>query len=108
MNKATSYEAYKQMSDKTHLDNIKKNPVNFLKQSASDFFITTSKAPIALTDELKPFLKNQSFVTHFKDIIDYRTIDYYSRRYHEENKEVIEYQFEDPKYLMVADSGTDQ
>ena len=104
LNKATSFELYKQISDKNHLDNIKKNPVNFLKQSASDFFVTAETAPIALADKLKPFLKNATFVSHFKDIIDYRTIDYYSRRYHEENQEVIEYKFEDSKYLMVADS----
>lgn len=105
LNKATSYEDYKQMTDKVHLDNIKKNPVNFLKQSASNFFVTTSTAPIALADELKGFLKNEKFVLHFKDIIDYRTIDYYSRRYHEENKETIEYEIGEPKYLMVADFG---
>lgn len=105
LNKATSYETFKQMTDKVHLDNIKKNPVNFLKQSASNFFVTTSTVPIALTDELKEFLKNEIFVSHFKDIIDYRTIDYYSRRYHEENKESVEYEIREQKYLMVADSG---
>lgn len=105
LNKATSYETFKQMTDKVHLDNIKKNPVNFLKQSSSNFFVTISTAPIALADELKGFLKNEVFVSHFRDIIDYRTIDYYSRRYHEENKETIEYEIGEPKYLMVADSG---
>lgn len=105
LTKADSYEAYKMMTDKMHLDNIKKNPVNFLKQSAPDFFIASKTAPIALCEELKAFLANETFVAHFKDIVDYRTVDYYSRRYREAHKADVEYEIGEEPVLMIADSG---
>ena len=72
-----------QITDKEHLANIKKNPVHFLKQSSLDFFISTSSSSIALSQKLLPFLNNEVFVQQFKDIVEYRTMDYYSRRYRE-------------------------
>ena len=93
---------YLKMTDKTHLDNIKKNPVNFLRQSASDFFVRGEKSSIALSDSLKQFLGNETFAAHFKDIIDYRTIDYYSRRYREANEPQVEYKMREEPVLMVA------
>lgn len=102
--KIDSYQAYLNITDKAHLDNIKKNPANFLKQSASDFFMSGKTAPIALCEQLYPFLENPIFVAHFKDIVDYRTIDYYSRRYRESNKTELEYKIEEQPVLMVADS----
>ncbi len=94
------------ITDKAHLDNIKKNPVNFLKQSAPDFFVSTDSALIALSDKLTPFLANPVFAGQVKDIIDYRTIHYYSKKYRESNSSPVEYKIKEPEYLMVADSGT--
>ena len=102
LNKASSFETYMQISNKVHLDNIKKNPVNFLKQSASEFFVATKTSPIALSNELKPFLKNKAFVEHFKDALDYRTVDYYSRRYRAQNDAEPEYKIEESQLLLVA------
>lgn len=103
--KVESYQDYLKITDKAHMDNIKKNPVNFLKQSAPDFFVSTDSALIALCDGLVPFLKNPVFVEQVKDIVDYRTIHYYCKKYRDSIKTPIEYKISDPNYLMVADPG---
>ncbi len=102
--KVNSYQDYLKISDKAHLDNIKKNPVNFLIQSAPDFFVSTKSALISLTDGLVPFLTNPIFVRQVKDIVDYRTVHYYSKKYRDSIKISEEYKIPDPDYLMVADS----
>ena len=79
--------------------------MNFLKQSAPDFFVSTDSALISLCNGLVPFLKDPVFAEHVKDIIDYRTIHYYSKKYRDSIKTPIEYTISDPEYLMVADSG---
>ncbi len=104
LNKANTYEDFLNMSDKIHIENIKKNPVNFLKKSASDFFISTENSPIALSPQLRPFFKNSYFIAHFKDILNYRTIDYYSRRYKDSLNTEIEYKIKEDPALMVADN----
>ncbi len=101
---ADTYQDFLNMTDKNHLDNIKKNPVHFLKQSASNFFVQSKDGPIALSDELLPFIHNQSFIKHFKDILNYRTMDYYSRRYRTENQDVSDIDLTDNQPLaMVAE-----
>lgn len=85
LGKSITYQSFLEITDKEHLANIKKNPVYFLKQSSLDFFISTSSASIALSPKLLPFLNNEVFVQQFKDIVEYRTMDYYSRRYREAN-----------------------
>ena len=104
--KIESYQDFLKITDKVHMDNIKKNPVNFLKQSAPDFFVTNDSALIALSDGLVPYLKNLFFAEQVKDIVDYRTIHYYSKKYRDSNKVPVEYTIKKPNYLMVADSVT--
>lgn len=40
---------------------------------------------LALRDELKDVVGNPVFVEQMKEVIDYRTMDYYQRRYRDEN-----------------------
>lgn len=89
------------------MDAIFKNPVKFFRQSDADFFTSTPSAPLALTSRLTPFLENKTFVQHFKDIIEYRTMDYYSRRYKELSITTPQTQYKIPKEkdLKVADIG---
>lgn len=98
-----TFEEYKSLSDKYHLSNIIKNPVNFLIKSGGEFFIRNEKSSIALSSSIYPFIKNKILVEHYKDIIEYRTMDYYRRRYRkaDENREV-EYRFDSFENLMVA------
>lgn len=103
--KVSSYQDYIKITDKAHLDNIKKNPVNFLKQSSADFFVSSDTGLIALCDNLIPFLENPIFVAQVKDIIDYRTIHYYSMKYRDNHRLPVEYKIPEQGYLKVADSG---
>ena len=40
-----------------------------------------SRSALALRDELAAVIRDPVFVGHVKDVIDYRTMDYYQRRY---------------------------
>ena len=48
------------MTDKDHLQNITKNPVNFLKQSGKGFFVDKEGYLIALKDEMQAVLPEKA------------------------------------------------
>lgn len=76
-----SYDEYKTITDRQHLGNIKRNPVNFFKASGKGFFVDKDGYAIALREDLADVITNPAFVTQMKDIIEYRTMEYYRRRY---------------------------
>ena len=76
-----TYEEYQNISTKKHLSNIKQNPVKFLKASGKGFFIDKESYVIALREELRLIIENTEFKEQMKDIIEYRTMEYYRRRY---------------------------
>ena len=80
-----SYDEYKELDDKFHLKKAKTMPIHFLKASGKGFFIEKEGFTISLREELRPVIDNIAFKYHFKDILDYRTMEYYRRRY-ENNK----------------------
>lgn len=77
-----SYEKYKRITDKQHLRKAKTMPVKFLKASGKGFFIDKDGYAIAIREELKDSIKNKAFIYHMKDILEYRTMEYYRRRYY--------------------------
>lgn len=79
--KEITYESYKAISDKEHLKKILTMPVHFLQESGKGFFIEKEGFAIALRDELKEWIENPTFAEQMKDVITYRTMDYYQRRY---------------------------
>lgn len=79
-----SYEEYKDMTDKQHLTKAKIMPIKFLKASGKGFFIEKEGYAIALREELKDCIKNEALRCHMKDILEYRTMEYYRRRYVEQ------------------------
>ena len=81
LDKNITYEKYKKISDKDHIKKIIKMPVHFLQESGKGFFVEKEGCALALCDELKDIIKNDSFKKHFKDAIEYRAMDYYKRRY---------------------------
>lgn len=81
LKKNITLEEYRSISDNTHLRNILRNPVKFLKASGRGFFVERDGYPIALADSLSAVVQNNAFVEQLKDIIEYRTMDYYRRRY---------------------------
>lgn len=81
LGKNISYEEYKSISDKQHLSNAKRNPIKFLKASGKGFFVEKEGSVLALREDLADIIQNEAFQRHMKDIIEYRTMEYYRRRY---------------------------
>ncbi|WP_022750208.1 DEAD/DEAH box helicase family protein [Lachnobacterium bovis] len=85
----TSYQQYKNMLDKDHVNNIYKNPVKFLAQSGKGFFIINEDRTVSLKKELDKVVNNPIFAEQFGDVIEYRTMDYYSRRLAKDNDDIM-------------------
>lgn len=79
-----SYTDYKAMTDKQHLSKAKSMPIKFLKASGKGFFIEKDDYAIAIRDDLEVVIENVAFKKHMKDVLEYRTMEYYRRRYVEE------------------------
>ena len=67
------------------MSNILKNPVHFLIKSGKGFFVEKEGYAIALSEEMKVVISMPAFAEHMRDIIEYRTMDYYRRRYKEQD-----------------------
>lgn len=76
-----SYADYKAMTDKQHLSKAKNMPIKFLKASGKGFFIEKEGYALAIRDDLQKIISNEAFKNHLKDILEYRTMEYYRRRY---------------------------
>ena len=72
---------YKNITDKQHLSKAKSMPIKFLKSSGKGFFVEKEGYALALREELSVVVGNETFATHMKDILEYRTMEYYRRRY---------------------------
>ena len=83
LDKNMSYEKYKSMPDKAHLKKILTMPVHFLQESGQGFFVKRDGFAISLRSELERYIKNPVFVKQVKDVVEYRVMDYYRRRYRE-------------------------
>ena len=83
LDKDITYEKFKTISDSEHIRKIKQMPVHFLMESGKGFFIQREDAVISLKDEMKDVVRLPGFVEEMKDIIDFRAMNYYQRRYNE-------------------------
>ncbi len=81
-----SYADYKAMTDRQHLSKAKSMPIKFLKASGKGFFIEKEGYAIAIREDLEVVIKNVAFKRHMKDILEYRTMEYYRRRYERDCK----------------------
>ena len=77
----TSYEEYRKITDKQHLSKAKSMPIKFLKASGKGFFIDKDGYALGIRDELADVIKVDAFKRQMKDIIEYRTMEYYRKRY---------------------------
>lgn len=57
-----------------------KQPINALSKTHSDFFIKDNDF-IFLSEDLENYYTNDLFIKHFKDVIDFRTKEYYKNRF---------------------------
>ncbi len=115
--KVKSIEDYRKLTDRYHLSHVLKNPVHFLSTGPGRLYFCTNdngkldnraeeqmegktesrkegktedKSPIAiaLVSSLRKAAKTKAFADQMKDIIDYRTMEYYRSRYNEASKEI--------------------
>ena len=78
-----TYEKYCNISDKDHVKKIMQMPVHFLQESGKGFFVKKDGAALALREELRDVIELDVFAEQMKDVIEYRAMDYYRRRYRE-------------------------
>lgn len=75
------YDKYLKIRDKQHLAKAKSMPIKYLKASGKGFFVEKEGFALALNENLKEIIKNKAFIDNMRDILEYRTIEYYRRRY---------------------------
>lgn len=80
MLKDKSSKNYCNWGKKEYVSLAKRNPIKFLNKSSGKYFIKKENSLLALNDELKEYVEMDSFKQHFKDIIEYLTINYYKNR----------------------------
>ena len=78
-----TYEKYQAISDKDHVKKIIQMPVHFLQESGKGFFVKQDGSALALREDLRDVISMPAFSEQMKDVIEYRTMDYYQRRYRE-------------------------
>lgn len=78
-----TYEKYCAISDKDHVKKILQMPVHFLQESGKGFFVKKEGVTLALREELRDVIDNPTMAEQMKDVIEYRVMDYYQRRYRE-------------------------
>lgn len=87
LDKNMTIQKYNSISDKEHLKKILSMPVHFLLESGKEFFVKKDGVAIGLREELRPIIDNPVMVCQMKDVIDYRAIDYYQRRYRQSQED---------------------
>ena len=78
-----TYEKYCSISDKEHIKKILQMPVHFLQESGKGFFVKKEGTALALKEDLTDVILQPAFGEQMKDVIEYRAMDYYRRRYEE-------------------------
>ncbi len=76
-----TYEDYKKLTDKKHLSKAKSMPIKRLKMSGKGFFVEREGYALALREELGEVVENVVLKEHMKDVLEYRSMEYYRRRY---------------------------
>ena len=76
-----TYEDYKKLTDKKHLSKAKSMPIKRLKMSGKGFFVEKEGYALALREELGEVVENVVLKEHMKDVLEYRSMENYRRRY---------------------------
>lgn len=79
-----TYDKYLKITDKKHLAKAKTMPIKYLKASGKGFFVEKEGFALALNENMKETIKSKAFVDNMRDVLEYRTIEYYRRRYNME------------------------
>ena len=81
LKKDITYEQYQNITGRQHLSNARRNPVHFLTVSGKGFFVEKEGFMLAIREDMQDILGEEAFKKHMRDIIEYRTMEYYRRRY---------------------------
>ncbi len=74
-------EQYRKMTDKEHLTKAKNMPIHFLKESGKGYFVEREGYALAIREEMGEVIRKEAFRRHMGDILEYRVMEYYRRRY---------------------------
>lgn len=86
LDKDMTYEKFLKISRKRHADKIFDMPVKFLLKTENMFFRQEKPRTLSLNPKLSNILSRPEFAAEFRDIINYRTVEYYRRRYEKETE----------------------
>lgn len=84
-----TYREYLEISDKEHVKKILQMPVHFLLESGKGFFVEKEGSALALREELADVIGNPVFAEQMKDVIEYRVMEYYQRRYRRKESVIL-------------------
>lgn len=59
--------------------------IKYLKASGKGFFVEKEGFALALNENMKEIIKSKAFVDNMRDVLEYRTVEYYRRRYNKED-----------------------
>lgn len=86
LEKDKSTRDYKEWDLKRCVKEARKNPVKFLMESGKGFFVEREGYVLGLREELRNIMGLKSMAEQMWDVIEYRMMEYYRRRYEGESK----------------------
>ena len=81
-----TFDDYQAISDREHLKKIKEMPIHFLEASGKGFFIVKSGTALSLKADMESVIRLPGFAEQMQDVIQYRTLDYYRKKYSEQRQ----------------------
>lgn len=78
-----TYEEFLKITDKQHLSKARTMPIRYLKASGKGFFIDVPGYAIGIRKDLEMVIGSRVMGEQMRDIIEYRTVEYFRRRYRE-------------------------
>ena len=76
-----STKNFEKWTEKEYLKLARQNPINFMLKTHGEWFCEKENCEMALQKKLFPWLNHPVFIRHMKDAIDYRTMDYYRKKF---------------------------
>jgi len=86
MLKDKSTHNYLNWTEKEYIYLAKKNPINFMTKTHSEFFYINEKGNMCINEFMIEYTHDEAFVYHFRDAIEYRVKQYYRNRFEDKHK----------------------
>lgn len=82
-----TYADFLNMTDQEHIQKIKSKPMYYLGHSSKGIFIRKNPNTLVLNERFLPWLDNPALREQWEDILQFRSEDYYRRRFLKRNDE---------------------